>query len=198
MTEPNGVAPQVHANRRGRIAPCELPAGALLATYRDAGAYTDCYAADMSRSVSQAEYVEAFYTTWVFKLERRVLAMFVSKPSTDLQAQALASGQADAFAAWSVEGRTSNQLLMCDFQRRTRSWLMSVPAPGDAAKGTRLFFGSAVVPVTHPRSGRPAMGLVFRVLLGFHKVYSRILLGAAMSRLRRARVGVPGRPRGSE
>ena len=119
-------------NHRGRITPSDLPIGALLGTYRDAGAYTDCYAVDMSQPVSQADYVEAFYTTWVFKLERWVLAMFVSKPSTDAQARALASGQADAFAAWSVEGRSGNQLLMCDFQRRTRSWLMSVPSLGDA------------------------------------------------------------------
>ena len=175
--------------RRGRIAACELPVGALLGTYRDSGAYTDCYAVDMSQPVSQADYVEAFYTTWVFKLERWVLAMFVSKPSTDAQARALASGQADAFAAWSVEGRTGNQLLMCDFQRRTRSWLMSVPAPGDAATGTRLYFGSAVVPVAHPQSGRSAMGFVFRALLGFHKLYSWVLLSAAMSRLLRVHAG---------
>src|SRR5580658_4723858 len=129
MTDPKGADRQVHGNRRGRVAAYELPVGALLGTYRDAGAYTDCYAADMYRSVSQAEYVEAFYTTWVFKLERWVLAIFVSKPSTDAQARAMASGQADAFAAWSVEDRTGDQLLMCDFQRRTRSWLMSVPAP---------------------------------------------------------------------
>jgi hypothetical protein len=101
----------------------------------------------------------------------------------------MASGQADAFAAWSVEDRTGDQLLMCDFQRRTRSWLMSVPAPGDAATGTRLYFGSAVVPVTHRQSGPSAMDFVFRALLGFHKLYSRILLGAAVSRLRRARTG---------
>ena len=173
-------------NHRGRITPSDLPIGALLGTYRDAGAYTDCYAADIPQSVSHAEYVEAFYTTWVFKLERWVLAMLVAKPSTDLQAQALASGEADAFAAWSVEARTDNQLLMCDFHRRTRSWLMSVPVD-DAPAGTRLYFGSAVVPVTHARSGRSAMGLVFRALLGFHKLYSRILLRAAISRLRQRR-----------
>ncbi len=192
MTGPQHADRPVHSHRRGRLTACELPVGALLGMYRDAGAYTDCYAAEMSRSVSHAEYVEAFYTTWVFKLERWVLAVFVSKPSTDVQARALACGQADAFAAWSVEGRTGNQLLMCDFQRRTRSWLMSAPAPDSAtgtATGTRLYFGSAVVPVTHPQSGRSTMGFVFRALLGFHKIYSRILIRAAMSRLRRARAG---------
>ena len=189
MTGVNDVDGQGHRSRPGRITACELPVGALLATYRHAGAYTDCYAADMPGHISQADYIEAFYTTWVFKLERWLLALFVSKPSTDLQAQALALAQTDAFAAWSVEARTDNQLLMCDFQRRTRSWLMSVPAPGDAATSTKLYFGSAVVPVRHAQSGRLKMGFVFRVLLGFHKIYSRILLGAAMSRLRRTRAG---------
>ena len=187
MTEVNDTDGQGGGRRFRRITACELPVGSLLASYRDAGAYTDCYAADLPGQVSQADYIEAFYTTWVFKLERWLLALFVSKPSTDLQAQALAAAQTDAFAAWSVEGRTDNQLLMCDFQRRTRSWLMSVP--GDGAAGTRLFFGSAVVPVTHSRSGRSKMGFVFRALLGFHRIYSRILLGAAMSRLRRERAG---------
>lgn len=191
MTDWEGTDRQGHRSRSGGIAVCELPDGALLVKYREDGAYTDCYAAQMARPVSQAEYVEAFYTTWVFKLERSLLAWFVSKPSTDLQARALASGQMDAFAAWHVEGRTANQLLMCDFQRRTRSWLMSVAVPGDAATGTRLYFGSAVVPLTGRGSGRSAMGFAFRALLGFHKIYSRILLHAAMSRLRRSRAGGP-------
>ena len=162
---------------------CELPNAALLRKYRDTGAYTDCYAVDIARPVSQNEYVDAFYTTWVFKLERTLLAWFVSKPSVDAQAAALAAGELDSFAAWSVEGRKPDQLLMCDFQGRTRSWLMSVADPGDAAKGTRLYFGSAVVPLVKPRSGRKSMGFGFGALLGFHKVYSRVLLRAAASRL---------------
>jgi len=170
-----------------RIQACDLPMAALLRKYRDTGAYTDCYAVDISRPVSQAEYVEAFYTTRVFKLERMLLAWFVSKPSADAQARALAAGELDSFAAWSVEGRAADQLLMCDFQGRTRSWLMSVADPSDDAKGTRLYFGSAVVPLVEPQSGRKSMGFGFGALLGFHKVYSRVLLRAARSRLLRAR-----------
>lgn len=169
------------------IRTCELPNAALLRKYRDTGAYTDCFAVEIRGSVSQAEYVEAFYTTWVFKLERMLLAWFVSKPSADAQAEALAAGESDSFAAWSVEGRSADQLLMCDFQGRTRSWLMSVADPGGAAKGTRLYFGSAVVPLDTLQSGRKSMGFGFGALLGFHKVYSRVLLRAARSRLLRAR-----------
>jgi hypothetical protein len=162
----------------------ELPSEALLRKYREAGAYADCYAAEMDRPVFQAEYVEAFYTTWVFKLERLLLGWLVAKPSTDAQARALACGELEAFAAWTVEARAPDQLLLCDFQGRTRSWLMSVPVPGNAAR-TRLYFGSAVVPVHNARSGATTMGWAFRALLGFHKIYSHVLLGAAVARLQR-------------
>ena len=51
--------------------------------------------------------------------------------------------------------------------------------------GTRLYFGSAVVPVDDARTGRRRIGTVFVLLLGFHRVYSRVLLWAARARLRR-------------
>lgn len=152
----------------------ELPAGALLQRYRDQGAYTDCFAIDVPGQVAHAAYVEAFYTSGVFKLERLLLALFVARPSRDAEARELASGQRQQFAAWSVEGRAPGQLLMCDYAGSTRSWLMAVPA----GQGTRLYFGSAVV--------RSRQGGVFRALLGFHKLYSRILLRAAVARVLKA------------
>lgn len=164
-----------------RLAASELPPESLLQSYRQAGAYTDCYSIEITAAVAQGDYVEAFYTTWVFKLERQLLAWFISRPSTDAQAKALARGKVDSFAAWSVEGRTADQLLMCDLNARTRSWLMT--GPGGSAGGTRLYFGSAVVPTIDRRSGQPAMGFIFRSLLGFHRIYSRVLLRAAVSRL---------------
>lgn len=168
------------------IQPCDLPVDALLHKYRDQGAYADCYVAEVARPVSQAEYVEAFYTTAVFKLERQLLTWFVSRPSTDLEAGQLAAGALSAFAAWRVEGQTPHQLLLCDFAGRTRSWLMAVPVEGDPSGSTRLYFGSAVVPVVS-KSGAATLGFAFRALLGFHKVYSRVLLHAAKSRLARRR-----------
>jgi hypothetical protein len=108
-----------------------------------------------------------------------------------VQARALARGESETFAAWHVEGRMADQLLLCDFRGRTRSWLMTAAIPGADSMSTRLYFGSAVVPVVDPRSGRKAMGFVFRVLLGFHKIYSRVLLRAAVSRLIRIRHAEP-------
>ncbi len=170
------------------VRPCELPEGALLRKYLHAGAYADCYVTEVARSVSHAEYVEAFYTTVVFKIERLLLEWLVSRPSTDMEARQLACGALSSFAAWRVEGRGPDQLLLSDFTGRTRSWLMTAPVGnGGASPTTRLYFGSAVVPVVSARSGRATLGFTFRSLLGFHKLYSRVLLLAARSRLTRQR-----------
>jgi hypothetical protein len=166
------------------IQACELPDVALLRKYLVAGTYADCYCTEIARTVSHAEYVQAFYTTAVFKLERLLLACFVARPSTDAQAGELAAGARSSFAAWSVEARGPNQVLLADFQGRTRSWLMS--AAGPDGQSTRLFFGSAVVPGVDRRSGEARMGGAFRVLLGLHKIYSRVLLRAAVARLARS------------
>ena len=163
------------------ILPCPLPDVSLLNRYRlQQGAYTDCYSTEIARSVSQAEFVEAFYTTWVFKLERAILKWAVTKPSTDAQATLLAQGSLDAFSAWTVEDRRQDQLLLCDLHGRTRSWLMA--APVKSGGGTRLYFGSAVVAAKGSESGTD-IGSGFRLLLGFHKIYSRVLLRAAVNRL---------------
>lgn len=164
-----------------------LPAGALLAKYSRGGSYTDCYVTDIARAVTHAEYVEAFYTGAAFKLERLLLAWFVSRPSTDGQAKQLAAGALSRFAAWDVEARTADELLMCDLSGRTRSWLMVAPLATGGAPATRLYFGSAVVPAHDRASGRKRVGLLFRSLLGFHRIYSRVLLHGARSRLLRVR-----------
>lgn len=157
-----------------------LPAGALLQAYALRGAYTDCFSTELDRAVSHAQFVEAFYTTALFKLERWLLAVFVAQPSTDAQAAQLASGIRNGFAAWSVEQRSPDQLLLA--AGRTRSWLMVAPLPGPAGVATRLYFGSAIV----PRRGSTRMGWQFAALLGFHKLYSRLLLRAACHRLESA------------
>jgi hypothetical protein len=161
----------------------ELPGGALLGAYRGGGAYADCFIVDVPRHVTQAEYVNAFYTTALFKVERTLLAWFAARPSSDAQARALADGTSNAFAAWTVEGREADQLLLRDFLGRTRSWLMSAPSGPGAPRATRLYFGSAVVSAGRGRTGRARMGWAFHALLGFHKMYSRALLRAAVRRL---------------
>ena len=164
---------------------CAIPAGALLAEYQQAGAYTDCYMTDIDSSVTHTEYVTAFYTTAVFKLERFILKWAAAKPSTDDEAGKLATGTIDSFAAWQVEKRGENQLLLTDYMGNTRSWLMVAPVSSDGTSGTRLYFGSAVVPKGNARTGERSLGFLFRALLGFHKIYSVVLLYSARSRLRK-------------
>jgi hypothetical protein len=170
------------------ITPCALPPDALLQRYAQMpGAYTDCYATTLPTAVSQTQYLEAFYTSRVFKLERAILRLVLSKPSNDAQAQQLAQGSINSFAVWKVEDRNAQQLLMRDYQGSTGSWLMTAPQLDATGKptGTKLYFGSAVVPTrASVQQGKPQMGAVFRLLLGFHKLYTRILLRAACARLR--------------
>ncbi|MEP7042617.1 MAG: hypothetical protein ABI843_06115 [Dokdonella sp.] len=164
------------------IISCPLPPDALLQDYLRGDAYTDCYATDIPQCVSQTQYVEAFYTTAIFRIERLLLKWLASKPSTDAQVRQLAAAAVDAFAAWQVESRSANQLLLRDYTGRTRSWLMVMPND-DAAASTRLYFGSAVVPVRRTPADPAELGIGFRALLGFHKLYSRVLLAAARRRL---------------
>lgn len=167
------------------ILSCELPSDALLNRYLAAGAYADCYVTTLARPVTLAEFVEAFYTTAVFKLERLILRLAVSRPSTDAQAAQLARGELSSFAAWSVEARAPNQLLMTDFRGRTRSWFMVGLPENPDSLDTRLYFGSAIISVRNPESGKKRLGAVSGTLLGLHKLYSRILLRAARHRLSR-------------
>ena len=160
-----------------------LPIGALLERYREAGAYTDCFVVEVDGAVVQSEFVRAFYTSWLFKMERVILTWAVNKPSNDREAAVLTEDNVSGFAAWSVEGRTSNQLLMCDYQKRTRSWLMTEPFDGGTR--TRLYFGSAVVPLRPDGKKDRAFGMVFIALVGFHKIYARGLLLAASKNLSR-------------
>ncbi|MCY7315923.1 MAG: hypothetical protein LH480_09960 [Rubrivivax sp.] len=182
---------------------CAVPAGSLLAAYARRG-YTDCYVTSLTgaTAVSHPAFVEAFYTTALFKTERAGIRWMLGRPSTDLQARELGGGTADAFAAWSVEARAADEILLCDIGGSTRSWLMvrsSAGGVGDASDVggviganvvTQLFFGSAVVAKRGPSGltlGKQNLGWIFHALLGFHKLYSRLLLGAARKRLSRDR-----------
>lgn len=178
------------------IKTCPVPANTLLDRYSTNGAYTDCYWTEVPGEISFPEYIFTFYTTPLFKLERSILKLFVAKPSTDIQARQLANGVSKNFAAWYVEDRNEDQMLLCDFIGRTRSWLKVAALSTAGDVGTRLYFGSAVVRECSPKTGKLSLGFGYQALLGYHKVYSVLLLYAAKSRivrqrLRKARVVLP-------
>ena len=164
-----------------------VPADTMLAHYSVEGTYTDCYATEVPEEISLAEFIYAFYTTFLFKLERFILKWTVVKPSRDIEARELADQARDKFAAWQVEDRSQNEILMCDFLGRTRSWLMVQPVRTADRMRTRLYFGTAVVPVQYSNRGEPSLEFGFIALLsGFHQVYSVLLLYFAKSRVQRS------------
>ena len=174
---------------------CPVPANTILENFSTNGAYADCYRTEIPGRVSFPEYVFAFYTTPLFKLERCILKLIVAKPSTDIQARQLADGSRNEFAAWHVESRKENELLMCDFGGRTRSWLMSLPIHTVNGSRTQLYFGSVVVPKRDQKTGELSLGFGYQAVLGFHKIYSALLLYSARlptQRLIRNSHGEPG------
>jgi hypothetical protein len=159
-----------------------VPDDALLRTYRGGARpeywdhHGDCFSVTADRSVNLSDLVFAFYTSRIFRVERLILRLLAGAPSTDAEARAVAQGSGTSFAVWRVGQRTATQLLMCDRYEKTRSWFRVVSLDGGR---TLLQFGSAVAAKPDRRTGVVAMGGGFRLLMGFHVLYSRVLLNAA-------------------
>ncbi len=158
------------------IEKCALPTQSLLAKYSHDGMYADTYRTEIQGEILFDAYIFAFYTTVLFKIEQFILAHVLRLPSNDNQAKELADGARNEFAAWRVEARNDNELLMCDISGRTRSWFMVHHLGSENNKRTQLYFGSAVAPVINQKTGKSSLGFVFRALLGSHKIYSIFLL----------------------
>ena len=97
------------------IRPCEVPLNSYLRSYKDAEGYADCYMGDVPGAITQAQFVEAFYTTGLFKVERTLLRYLAARPATDADAKPLAAGLATSFSAWRVEAQSESELLLADF-----------------------------------------------------------------------------------
>ncbi|MBN8279093.1 MAG: hypothetical protein J0M16_00605 [Gammaproteobacteria bacterium] len=164
-----------------------VPADSLLRTFRqgpDPAAwerYSDCFRTVVDGPVTLPGFVLAFYTSPVFRVERVILARF-GWPSTDDDARRVADGTTDRFAAWRVLARAPGQLLLGDMLGNTRSWFAASVLPGDPAR-TELRFGSGIAARQDPHTGERRPSLGFRLLGGFHVVYSRVLLASAAGRL---------------
>ena len=166
-----------------QVQPCEVPNHSLLRKYKDGAGFADCYCIEVIGRVTQESYIAAFYTSSLFKLERTLLKYLASKAASDADVKRLAAGQASTFSAWQVEAQTAAELLLADFTGRTRSWLMAEAINTPSAK-TRLYFGSAVVPRNSTAGAqKQSLGWIFQALLGFHRLYSRLLLRAASRRV---------------
>jgi len=165
-----------------KVIETELPNNALSASYKQQGAFVDCYYIDIEKDILLDEYIQAFYTTALFKLERSLLSLATFKPTFDREAVELSLGQSDSYSIWTVEGREDQQIMLRDFSGNTRSWLM-IQKLNESEMGTRLYFGSVVVPKGTVKNGQASFGMLFHLLGKFHKVYSRALLSAAYKKL---------------
>jgi hypothetical protein len=151
------------------------PASSLIAPFMAReGVYADAFCVEVPTEQYLRDFVSAFYTTGLFRAERAVLGLLARTPTSDADAMALAAGVTDRFAVWTVAARTEDQILLADASGRTKSWLHARPG----AHGTQLWFGSVVLPGAQGR-----MELGFRLLLGPHRLYARMLLRAAARNL---------------
>lgn len=165
------------------ITEAELPINALSAKCIKQGAFADCFYIDIPKEVVLAEFIKAFYTTALFKTERAILSVVTLKPASDAHAVELAAGRSKHYSAWVVEERVADQIILADISGRTKSWLMVQASDIDGCVATRLYFGSVVVPKKAPDGEKARMGLLFHLLGGFHKLYSRALLKSAYNKL---------------
>ena len=150
---------------------CPALQDALLQRYVGQGStYTDCYAAALPESVSLQTFIEAFYSTLLFRAERTLLQIALRRKITDADVTALAQGRADSFAVWRVDARRDREILLSDMSGHTRSYL--------AVDGVSVIFGSAVVAA--PNAPLSAFATL---TLPFHRQYSKALLGAAVRAL---------------
>ena len=159
----------------------KLPGTAFLNTYEQSkGVYTDCFQTELPKGVSLESFINAFFNTWLFRLERLILSIAAKKPATDGDIARLADGTSDTMSAWQVERRDDDQILLEVPKTPIRTWLMR-EGEGET---TQLYFGSAILPHATDRNGNPKMPFLFHALLGFHKLYARALLFSAKRALR--------------
>ena len=150
-----------------------LPEPAFLNVYEaDPHTHTDCFQTSIAKNVPLEDFINAFFNSWLFRIERLILKLTVKKPSTDDDIAKLANGTSDSMAAWRTEQRDVDQILLQVPDTPIRTWLMR-QSDGDQ---TRLYFGSTILPARTDKDGKPAMGHMFIVLMGFHKLYARALL----------------------
>lgn len=162
------------------VTQCPLPQDTMLHRYEHGpGHHTDCFETEVAQGVSLADYIEAFFNSPILRLERKLLGLAVAKSNYN-DVLALAQGQSDRIAGWQTEDRDDHEILLTVMGGGIRTWLKVIPQEDNS----RLLFGSAVVP-PDDGSGAPKMAWWVNALMGFHKLYSHIVLGAAKWQLKR-------------
>ena len=166
---------------------CEHPGNSfLLSLSKDYGVYSDCFVATVEGHIDFQTLIDVFFDTWVFRIERLILAAAGMRPANYQALQQLASGKTDHFAAWKVVQRDTSQMLLAVPGSGIRTWLMVQPVNTDPTS-TRLYFGSAIVPKPGVDGEKAQKALLRRLMNRFHLFYSKLLLSAAVKALNRRR-----------
>lgn len=153
-----------------RVARCPVPQDALLQRYAaQGGSYADCFETVVPVPVPLEQFVTRFYMTRLFRAERAVLARLTGRAIADADIAGMLAG--GRFAVWRIEARSAGQILLREDIGQTRSWFGVQPL-GQGA--TRLRFGSAIV-----AGERAVLPVSMRLVMGPHRLYSRLLLAAA-------------------
>lgn len=167
-----------------RVARIPVPDGSLMAQFRDMpGCQADAYQGQVTGPVTLGDHIAVFFDTPPFRLERLLLRVFAGRATSAADVAALADGRAARFAIWQVVDRTETEIMLAVDRSRIRTWLAVVPPPAGVDQPTMLQFGSAVLPISVSADGKGRIGFLFRALTGFHDLYSRLLLRAAISKL---------------
>lgn len=96
----------------------------------------------------------------------------------DADVAALSKGLTDRISVWEFETRHDAQILLS--AGGTKSWLMVQPIED----GTRLYFGSVLVPALSKVKGEALkVGWLIHSLMGAYLLHSRLLLQAVARRL---------------
>lgn len=166
-----------------RVEERDSPKDSLLHQYTEKpGCHADAFMAEINFTPSLKDYITAMFGSPVFRIERVLLAVAAATPTFKKDLTAFALAEKDSFALWKTMERSDQELLMEVEKGRVRTWLMVEPTEGETSK---LWFGSAIVPKTTPSREVGDIGFTFKALMGFHKLYSRILLLAAIRGLKR-------------
>jgi hypothetical protein len=168
-----------------QVTASELPPESLLARLRGPECYRDAFRASVAGDVSLGELITAFFSSRVFLTERMALHL-IGRGAGHRDIAALAAGRTERFAAWEVEAREENELLMHDFLDKTCCWLavssrredaaLDAPLPVPETGRAYIWFGTAV---------REFEGPIVSRLRDAHRWYARLLLEAAARRLAR-------------
>lgn len=147
----------------------------------------DCFSIEVDGNVSLEEFANAFLTSRVFKLERKLLPV----RSTDEEASEFARGERQTFAEWRASDRHESEMLSVwgeppqehedsgDPGVHGATWLGVAPAEGEDNPRTRLMLGSSIW-----GQANAFTMVILTLATPLHGIYSQVLLQSAADRLR--------------